>query len=97
MYTPEPHLGYCNTIWGNYSNYNVSKITKLQTRACKVVLEAEYTALESARTRLIILSFDQAVLLNNTKIMYKVVNDIALQYMRSFPIKSRYFSQVTQQ
>ena len=23
----QPHLDYCNTIWGNYSNYNVSKIT----------------------------------------------------------------------
>ena len=76
-----PHLDYCNTIWGN-SNYNVSKITKLQRRACKVKLEADYTDLESARSRLNILSFDQDVLLNKAKIMYKVVNVIAPQYIR---------------
>ena len=56
----QPHLDYCNTIWGNSSNYNVSKITKLQRRACKAILEAEYTDLESGRSRLNILSFDQA-------------------------------------
>ena len=78
----QPHLDYCNTIWGNPSDYNVSKITKLQRRACKVILEAEYTDLESARSRLNILSFDQAVLLNKAKIMYKVVNVIAPQYIR---------------
>ena len=78
----QPHLDYCNTISGNSSNYNVSKITELQRQACKVVLEAEYIALESTRSRLNILSFDQAVLLNKAKIMYKVVNVIAPQYIR---------------
>ena len=78
----QPHLDYCNTIWGNSSNYNASKITKLQRRACNVILEAEYTNLESARSMLNILSFDQVVLLNKTKIMYKVVNVLALQYVR---------------
>ena len=32
----------CNIIWRNSSNYNVSKITKLQRRACKVILENQY-------------------------------------------------------
>ena len=73
----QPHLDYCNTIWGNSANYNVSKIKKLQRQACKIILEAKYTELESARSRLNILTFDQAVLLNKTKIMFKVVNVIA--------------------
>ena len=77
-----PHLDYCNTISGNSSDYNVSKITKLQRQACKVILEVEYKNLESARSRLNILSFDQAVFLNKAKIMYKVVNVIAPQYIR---------------
>ena len=59
-----------------------SKITKLQRPACKVIVEAEYTNLESARSRLIILSFDQAVFLNKAKVMYKVVKVIAPQYIR---------------
>ena len=81
-----PLVGEVNNIWplaytirGNSSNYNVSKITKLQRRVCKVTLEAEYT---DARSRLNILSFDQAVLLNKAKIMYKIVNVIAPQYIR---------------
>ena len=44
-----PQFNYCNMIWGNSSNYNVSKITKLQRRACKVILEHEYEDLDSAR------------------------------------------------
>ena len=48
-------------IWGNSSDYNVSKITKLQRRAVKVILEHEYEELDSARMLLKILSFDQKV------------------------------------
>ena len=48
----QPHLDYCNAIWGNSSNYNVSKLAKLQRRACKVILEPKNTDLESARSGL---------------------------------------------
>ena len=70
----QPHFNYCNIIWGNSSNCNVSKITKLQSHVCKFIQENEYIDLESARIKLNILSFDQAVLLNKAKIMYEVVN-----------------------
>ena len=70
----QPQFNYCNIIWGNSSNYNVSKITKLQMRACKVILENEYEDLDSARMKLNILSFDQNVFLNKAKTMYKVAN-----------------------
>ena len=46
----------------NSSNYNVSKITKLQRRACKVILESLYVDLESAMKKLNILTFDQLFL-----------------------------------
>ena len=65
-------------IWGNSSNYNVSKITKLQRRACKVILEHEYEDLDSARMQLKILSFDQNVFLNKAKTMYKVANRLII-------------------
>ena len=57
-----PHFNYCNycKLWGISSNYNVSQLTKLQRRVCKI-----------ARRRLNILSFDQNV--NKANIMYKVV------------------------
>ena len=76
-----PQFNYCNMIWGNSSNYNVSKITKLQRRACKVILEHEYEDLDSARMQLKILSFDQNVFLNKAKAMYKVANGLIPRYI----------------
>ena len=50
----QPQFNYCNMIWGNSSNYNVSKLSKLQRRACKVILENELEDLDSARMKSII-------------------------------------------
>ncbi|MCU7800226.1 MAG: hypothetical protein KZQ70_08805 [gamma proteobacterium symbiont of Lucinoma myriamae] len=75
------HFDYCSIIWGNSSNFNVSKITKLQRRACKIILGNEYTSLEEARTRLKILSFDESVFIQKAKVMYKIVNNIAPVYL----------------
>ena len=66
-------------IWGHSSNYNVSKITKLQRRACKVILENQYENLESAMKKLNMLSFDQNVFVNKAKTMYKVANGLVPQ------------------
>ena len=78
----QPHFNYCNTVWGNSSNYNVSQIIKLQRRVCKIILGTEYSDLDSARRRLNILSFDQNVLVNKAKIMYKVVHYMVPQYIK---------------
>ena len=53
-----PHLNYCNIIWGNSSNNNVNKITKLQKRAFKTILGNEYTDFEGAKKVLNVQSFD---------------------------------------
>ena len=45
----QPHFNYCNIVWGNSSNYNVSQITKPQRRVCKIILGTEYSDLDSAR------------------------------------------------
>ena len=37
----QPHSNYCNVIWGNASNFNVARITRLQRRACKIILGNE--------------------------------------------------------
>ena len=78
-----PHLEYCSVIWGSSTNINVQKMTKLQRRACKLILGDEYTSthLDEARDNLKILSFDEIVFLNKAKIMYKVANNIAPSYL----------------
>ena len=76
-----PHLEYCSVIWGNLTNLNIQKVTKLQRRACKLILMSEYTHLEESCDRLKILSFEEIVFLNKAKIMYKIANNIAPMYL----------------
>ena len=76
-----PHLNYCNIIWGNSSNYNVSRITKLQKRACKIILGNGYTDFEDAKSVLNVLSFEESLFLNKAKIMYKIAKNIIPPYI----------------
>ena len=76
-----PHLNYCNIIWGNSSNNNVNKITKLQKRAFKTILGNEYTDFEGDKTVLNVQSFEESLFLNKAKIMYRVVNNMIPSYV----------------
>ena len=76
-----PYFNYCNIVWGNSSNYNVSKITKLQKRAFKIILGGEYIDFETAKSSLHILSFEQNVFFNKAKNMLKVANNLIPQYI----------------
>lgn len=77
----QPHLNYCNTIWGNSSNYNITKITRLQKRAFKFILGDEYIDYETAKSSLNVLSIEQNVFLNKAKMMFKVVNNLVPEYL----------------
>ena len=77
----KPHFVYCSTVWSNTSTGNINKITKLQRRACKLILSQDYTDIQEALKRLNLLSFDQAIFLNKAKLMYKVYNNIAPVYL----------------
>ena len=55
--------------------------SKLQRRACKLILAQDYTDIQEALERLNILSFDQIIFLNKAKLMYKVSNNIAPVYL----------------
>ena len=58
----EPHLNYCNIIWGNSSNFKTDRILKLQKRACKIILGNEYKDFENAKFVLNMLPFDQQLM-----------------------------------
>ena len=75
------HLNHCIIIWGNSSNYNLCRITRLQKRACKTILGNEYTDFEGAKSDLNIQSFEERLFLNKAKIMYKVANNMILSYV----------------
>ena len=75
-----PHIDCCSVIWGNSTNFNIEKMTKIQRRACKIILGSKYPHLEDAHNHLKILSFDESVFLNKAK-MYKIANNIAPSYL----------------
>ena len=76
-----PHIDYCSAIWGNSTNFNIENVTKIQSRACNIILGSEYPHLEEARNHLKIFSFDESVFLNKAKMMYKIANNIAPSYL----------------
>ena len=63
----KPHIDYCSLIWSNTSSSNISKITRLQRRACKLILGHEYNGLSEAFEKLKILSIDQSIFLSKAK------------------------------
>ena len=44
----KPHLEFCNTVWSNNSSGNDYKISKLQRRACKLILAQDYKDIQEA-------------------------------------------------
>ena len=38
----KPHFVYSRTVWSKTSSGNINKITKLQKRACKLILSQDY-------------------------------------------------------
>ena len=48
----KPHFVHCSTVWSNTSRCNINKITKLQRRACKLILSQDYTDIQEALKRL---------------------------------------------
>ena len=60
----KPHFDYCHTVWNNTSSGNIYKISKLQRRACKLILAQDYTDFQEALERLYVLYFDQIICLN---------------------------------
>ena len=77
----KPQFDYCSIIWSNLSNFDVNKINKLQRMACKLILSNDYNSLNESLEQLDILSFDQGVFLNKAKIMYKIYNNLAPNYL----------------
>ena len=77
------HFDYCSVIWGSSTCCNTDIITQLHRRACKckLILRNEYSNLEEAQDRLNMLSFSESVFPQKAKVMYKVLCNIAPEYL----------------
>ena len=56
-------------------------LISISRRACKLILRTEYSNLEEAPDRLKLLSFSESVFLQKARLMYKISNNIAPEYL----------------
>ena len=72
----QPHIDYCNVIWGCTSQNNLYRIYNLQKRACKVILDYNVQNVNQSMKDLKILNIYDRVFLRKSKFMHNVANQI---------------------
>ena len=77
----QPHIDYCNVIWGCTSQNNLYRIYNLQKRACKVILDYNVQNVNQSMKDLKILNIYDRVFLRKSKFMHKVANQITPSYI----------------
>ncbi|MEW8547257.1 MAG: reverse transcriptase family protein [Candidatus Thiodiazotropha sp.] len=77
----QPHIDFCNMVWGSTCESNKLKIFRLQKRACRVILDYNVEDSHEALSSLKILSLYDRLLLRKAKFMYKVYNGLTPQYI----------------
>ncbi|MCG8113419.1 MAG: reverse transcriptase domain-containing protein [Candidatus Thiodiazotropha taylori] len=79
----QPHLDFCNIIWGNTSQGNLLKIYRLQKRACRIILNYEIEDMVSSLNTIKILTIYERIFLRKAKFMFKVFIQEAPLYIRN--------------
>ena len=77
----QPHIDFCNIIWGSSSETNKLKIFKLQKRACRVILDYNEEDIHEAMKSLKIMSVYDRLHLRKAKFMYKVAKNMTPTYI----------------
>ena len=79
----QPHIDYCNVVWASCSKTSLSKIERLQKRACKIILDYSYNDVIQAMADLNIMTVHERIFFRKAKLMYKVSNKNVPVYMQS--------------
>ena len=77
----QPHIDFCNIVWGNSCESNKMKFFRLQKRACRVILDYKVENTYEALSSLKILSVYDRLFLRKAKFMFKVYNGFTLTYI----------------
>lgn len=77
----QPHIDFCNIVWGNSCESNKMKIFKLQKRAYRVILDYKVEDSYEALSSLKILSVYDRLFLRKAKFMFKVYNGLTPTYI----------------
>ena len=77
-----PHYDYCATVWGNTSQENLTRLQRIQSRAMRIVLKAPPRShIEELLDTLKWMSVRQRILYNQMVLMWRIVNDMAPEYL----------------
>lgn len=68
----QPYLDYCNIIWGNTSNSNITTLIRLQKRACHLIQDQYVENFQDAMNNIKVLTIHERIFLRKAKLMYKV-------------------------
>ena len=80
----QPHFDYCSEIWGCCNKTLSTKLQKLQNRAARILLRASYdTNSDSLIDKLGWRKLDKQRLINKATMVYKSLNGLAPNYLRS--------------
>ena len=80
-----PIFDYGCLIWGRCSTSNANRLIKLQKRAARIILNVDImTPFEQMFSKLNWLPFPKRVNCHTHVMMYKVLNNMAPEYLRDF-------------
>ena len=80
----QPHLDYCSSVWGSCSKSLSQKLQKSQNRAARVITFSNYD--QSTDELLWMVNWvklDRQRLVDKSIMMYKIVNNMVLDYLSS--------------
>ena len=85
----KPYLEYCCSIWGNCSKENINIIVKLQKRAARIILDADFfTPSANLFNELKWIPFSDIVKYHQVSLVYKCIHKISPEYLHDmFSIK----------
>ncbi len=77
----QPHIDYCNIIWGNAKQTNLNRLFRLQKRACKIILDYNVDDINQCFKQLKIMTVYERVYFRKSKFMFKVANSLTPSYI----------------
>ena len=77
----QPHLDYCNIVWGNTSQNNLLRLFRLQKRACKIILDYNVDNIFESMENLKMMTIYERIFFRKAKFMYKVSNSLTPSYI----------------
>ncbi len=71
----QPHIDYCNIVWGIAAKTSMTKIERIQKRACKIILDYNVDNINQAMNNLKIMTVQERVLYGKPNLCLKFFNE----------------------